>query len=181
MKGLCGISWASKTKAKIKVRIGAGFLLGLLALGSLQAQELRIGFVNSARIFENSPQYEDARNRLQQEFQTREDDLLATQKRLQELEQKLQQQQDISADERARLEKDILNRSRKLKNDQAAFREDINLRKNEEMNRLRMMIGETVREYAKAENFDLVVEDGVVYFSERIDITDKILKKLGAK
>jgi outer membrane protein len=171
MKALSGISLVK----------GAGLLVGLLALGGLQAQELRIGFVNSARIFENSPQYEEARTRLQQEFQAREDDLLATQKRLQDLEQKLQQQQDISADERSRLEKDILNRSRKLKNDQAAFREDINLRKNEEMNRLRMMIGETVREYAKIENFDLVVEDGVVYFSERIDITDKILKKLGVK
>lgn len=171
MKALSGISMVK----------GAGLLIGLLALGGLQAQELRIGFVNSARIFENSPQYEEARTRLQQEFQAREDDLLATQKRLQDLEQKLQQQQDISADERSRLEKDILNRSRKLKNDQAAFREDINLRKNEEMNRLRMMIGETVREYAKTENFDLVVEDGVVYFSERIDITDKILKKLGVK
>jgi outer membrane protein len=156
--------------------------LGLLfCFASAQAQEVRIGFVNSAQIFEKSPQYEDARTRLQEEFKSREDDLLATQKRLQELEQRLQQQQDISMDERLRLEKDILTRSRKLKNDQAAFREDINLRKNEEMNRLRMMIGETVREYAKAENFDLVVEDGVVYFSDRIDITDKILKKLGVK
>lgn len=155
--------------------------LGLFcSLATAQAQELRLGFVNSAQIFENSPQYAEARNRLQEEFKAREEDLLATQKRLQELEQSLQQE-DISPDERLRLEKDILARSRKLKNDQAAFREDINLRKNEEMNRLRMMIGETVREYAKAENFDLVVEDGVVYFSERIDLTDKILKKLGAK
>lgn len=165
--------------------VSGRFTLGILGLlfcfTSAQAQEVRIGFVNSAQIFEKSPQYEDARTRLQEEFKSREDDLLATQKRLQELEQRLQQQQDISMDERLRLEKDILTRSRKLKNDQAAFREDINLRKNEEMNRLRMMIGETVREYAKAENFDLVVEDGVVYFSDRIDITDKILKKLGAK
>lgn len=160
--------------------LAIGCVAAFFGLTALEARELRIGFVNSAQIFENSPQYEEARKRLQEEFKSREEDLLTTQKRLQELEQKLQQQ-EVSSDERQRLEKDILARSRKLKNDQSAFREDINLRKNEEMNRLRMMIGETVRDYAKVENFDLVVEDGVVYFSERIDITDKILKKLGAK
>lgn len=156
------------------------FLFG--ATVPVAAQELKIGFVNSAKIIENSPQFEKVRTGLQSEFKARESDLLAKQKRLQELEQKLQKDSSgMKAEERRRLEKDILSRSRKLKNDRAAFREDFNLRKNEEWNRLRKVIGETIREYAKADNFDLVVEDGVVYFSERIDLTDKILKKLGAK
>lgn len=156
--------------------------LGLLLCSSgLMAQEIKIGFVNSAKIVENSPQYEEARLLLQNEFKSRESDLVAKQKRLQELEQKLQKDGPAMDDEeRGRLEKDILSRSRKLNNDRAAFREDFNLRRNEESNRLRMRIGETIREYAKANEFDLVVEDGVVYFSERIDLTDKILKELGA-
>ncbi|MBF0256314.1 MAG: OmpH family outer membrane protein [Gammaproteobacteria bacterium] len=148
----------------------------------LPAQELKIGFVNSAKIVENSPQYDEARQLLQTEFKSRESDLVAKQKRLQELEQKLQKDgTSMDSEERGRLEKDILSRTRKLNNDRAAFREDFNLRRNEESNRLRMMIGETIREYAKANNYDLVVEDGVVHFSERIDLTDKILKELGAK
>jgi outer membrane protein len=147
----------------------------------LQAQELKIGFVNSAKVFENSPQLAEAKGRIQTEFKAREDDLVAKQKRLQELEQTLKKDgPDMDPEERRRLEKDILTRGRKMKNDQDAFREDINLRRNEELNRLRKMIGEMVREFAKAENYDLVVEDGVVHFSERIDMTEKILKKLGA-
>jgi outer membrane protein len=162
---------------------GLLYALILLAISGISgAQEIRIGFVNSAKIVENSPQYEEARIRLQTEFKSRENDLVAKQKRLQELEQKLQKDgKEMNAEERRRLEKDILSRSRKLNNDRAAFREDFNLRKNEESNRLRMMIGETIREYARAEKYDLVVEDGVVHFSERIDLTDKILKRLGAK
>lgn len=156
-------------------------LLAMAVSPQLLAQELKIGFVNSAKVFENSPQLAESKSRMQAEFKAREDDLVAKQKRLQELEQTLKKDgADMDPEERHRLEKDILSRGRKLKNDQEAFREDINLRRNEELNRLRKMIGETVREYAKAESYDLVVEDGVVHFSERIDLTEKILKKLGA-
>jgi outer membrane protein len=156
------------------------FLLGLLMMLSfgLAAEGLKIGYVDATRVFEKSPQYLKARDRLQAEFKEREASMLNKQKVLKELEQTLKDNKEsLSRDERQRLERDILTHRRKLKNERDAFREDFNLRRNDEFNQLRKKIGETVREYAKQHQYDLVVTD-IVYASDRVDITDKVLQAL---
>jgi outer membrane protein len=154
-------------------------IIGLFLTGSVVAEEYRIGFVNATKVFEESPQYKDARERLQTEFSRREKDLLASQKQLKQLEEKLQRDGSVMSESEAkRLERDILSRSRKLKNAQTEFREDLNLRQNEEFKKLRQQVREVIREVGKSEKIDLIVSDGVVYFSQKIDISDKVLEKL---
>jgi outer membrane protein len=154
-------------------------IFGLFVAGSVAAEEYRIGFVNATKVFEESPQYKEARERLQTEFSRREKDLLASQKQLKQLEEKLQRDGSVmSESEVKRLERDILSRSRKLKNAQTEFREDLNLRQNEEFKKLRQQVREVIREVGKSEKIDLIVSDGVVYFSKKIDISDKVLEKL---
>ncbi len=149
------------------------------AAGSAYAEAYRIAFVNATKVFEESPQYKTARERLQTEFSRREKDLLASQKQLKQLEEKLQRDGSVmSESEVKRLERDILSRSRKLKNAQTEFREDLNLRQNEEFKKLRQQVREVIQEVGKSENIDLIVSDGVVYFSKKIDISDKVLEKL---
>lgn len=153
--------------------------LAVLASGSAYAEEYRIAFVNATKVFEESPQYKTARDRLQTEFSRREKDLLAQQKQLKQLEEKLQRDGSVmSESEVKRLERDILSRSRKLKNAQTEFREDLNLRQNEEFKKLRQQVREVIQEVGKSEDIDLIVSDGVVYFSKKIDISDKVLEKL---
>jgi outer membrane protein len=157
-------------------------LVMLLLTSASFAENYRIGFVNATRVFEESPQYKEARDRLQTEFSRREKELLSSQKQLQQLEEKLQRDGAVmSEDEVKRLERDILSRSRRLKNSQTAFREDLNLRQNEEFKKLRTQIREVIQEVGKAEKMDLIVSDGVVYYSDRIDISDLVLKKLKRK
>ena len=153
--------------------------LAIFAAGSVGAEEYRIAFVNATKVFEESPQYKTARERLQTEFSRREKDLLASQKQLKQLEEKLQRDGSVmSESEVKRLERDILSRSRKLKNAQTEFREDLNLRQNEEFKKLRQQVREVIQEVGKSEEIDLIVSDGVVYFSKKIDISDKVLAKL---
>jgi outer membrane protein len=157
------------------------FLLPIMLMmsGSLLAEEYRIAFVNATKVFEESPQYKSARDRLQTEFSRREKELLSSQKQLKQLEEKLQRDGSVmSESEVKRLERDILNRSRKLKNSQTEFREDLNLRQNEEFKKLRQQVREVIQEVGKEEKIDLIVSDGVVYFSKKIDISDKVLAKL---
>lgn len=147
--------------------------------GSVLAEEYRIAFVNATKVFEESPQYKKARERLHTEFSRREKDLLASQKQLKQLEEKLQRDGSVmSESEVKRLERDILNRSRKLKNAQTEFREDLNLRQNEEFKKLRQQVREVIQEVGKKEKIDLIVSDGVVYFSKNIDISELVLEKL---
>jgi outer membrane protein len=157
------------------------FLLPVLFFmsGTLLAEDYRIAFVNATQVFEESPQYKEARDRLQTEFSRREKELLSEQKQLKQLEEKLQRDGSVMSESEAkRLERDILNRSRKLKNSQTEFREDLNLRQNEEFKKLRQQVREVIQEVGKAEKIDLIVSDGVVYYSKKIDITDLVLEKL---
>jgi outer membrane protein len=87
----------------------------------------------------------------------------------------------MSADEVARLQNDIRNRDRKLKFAQAEFREDIALRQNELRTKLGQQVREVVEEVAKEKKIDLVISEGVVYSSKRIDISDLVVERLKAK
>ena len=139
----------------------------------------RVAFVNATKVVEESPQYAQARKKLEQEFSRREKELLASQSQLKKLEEKLERDRSVMSDSEAkRLERDIISRSRKLKNSRAEFREDFTLRRNEEINKLRKKVAEVVREVGKDEKIDLILSDGVVYFSDQIDISDKVLNRL---
>ena len=157
------------------------FTCALLAVWStaVAAAEPRIAFVDATRVFEQSPQYEAARKSLESEFTRRDNDLVAKQKQLQKMEEKLARDAAVmSESELKRLKRDILARQRKLKNAQAEFREDFNLRRNEEFNKLRRQVAEVVRAVGKEQNIDLILSDGVAYVSKRIDISDQILERL---
>ncbi|MGD8310813.1 MAG: OmpH family outer membrane protein [Chromatiales bacterium] len=154
---------------------------GGLAFGSsaAQAADLRIGYVDAEKVLEESPQLESARNALQSEFSRRDQDLVAKQKQLKQLEEKLTRDSAIMSDaERKRLEKDIITRRRTLKNEVSAFQEDLNLRRSEEFNKLRRKVLEVVREVGKEDQMDIILSDGVVYSSKQVDISDKILERL---
>lgn len=152
----------------------------LMVLSSAAAAaEPRIAFVDATKVFEQSPQYEAARKNLESEFTRRDNDLLAKQKQLKKMEEKLNRDSAVmSESEVKRLKRDILARQRKLKNAQAEFREDFNLRRNEEFNKLRRQVAEVVRAVGKEESIDLIISDGVVYFSKRIDISEQVLERL---
>ncbi|KRT54452.1 OmpH/Skp family outer membrane protein [endosymbiont of Ridgeia piscesae] len=162
-----------------RVLKSAFLVLLLVGASAAMAEDYRIAFVNATKVFEESPQYQAARKRLQKEFSRREKDLLSSQSQLKQLEEKLKRDGTVmSESEVKRLERDILSRRRKLKNAQTEFREDLNLRQNEEFKKLRTQVREVIRDVGKAENIDLIVSDGVVYFSKRIDISEMVLEKL---
>ncbi len=143
------------------------------------AAELRIGFVNAAKLLEEAPQATAARDNLQQEFAPRDRELVAMQKELKALEERLGRDAAVmSENERRNLERDILNRKRDLKRSQDVFREDFNLRRNEELGKLQRLVIETIRTVSKEQKYDLMLTEGVLYASEQVDVTDLVLKRL---
>jgi outer membrane protein len=154
-------------------------LLGLLASMSLEAAELKIGFVNVARLLERAPQAEKAKKELEREFAPRDKKLVAEQKEIKAMEEKLAKDAAImSESERQKMDKEILSRKREAKRLQDEFREDFNLRRNEELTQLQKEIFEAIQSLAKDENFDILLTDGVVFASETVDVTSKVEKKL---
>ena len=87
----------------------------------------------------------------------------------------------ISEAERRNKERDVQNIKIEFQRKQRELREDINLRKNEELGSLQDRINKAVQSVSEAEGYDLVVYSGVAYASKKIDVTDKVLKLLGKK
>jgi outer membrane protein len=155
-------------------------LLGvLLMIGSACAADLKIGFVHAQTVMEQSPQADAAREKLRKEFEPREREIVEQQERLLVLEDTLERNGATMDDhEREQLERDILTARRTIKRAQTDFREDFNLRRTQELARIHEDIQAAIVAIAEDEGFDLIVGDGVIFASEKINITALILDRL---
>ena len=154
----------------------------LLISGVASAAGSRVGFVDMSRIDEEAPQIEYVRNQLQAEFADREHRLLEQQNALRKLRERLMTDEArLSTEERLQVERDLRRGQRIWKRDQEEFREDYIIRKNEEMEDLTKNITDTVRDFARAEAYDLILLSGVVYASDNADVTGQVLEWLARK
>lgn len=155
--------------------------LMLLSVANASVAELKIGFVNVARVLEKAPQAEKAKKRLEKEFSPRDKHLISQSKEIKKLEEKLSRDASVMGEsERRKLERDIIAKKREGKRSQQEFSEDFNMRRNEELGKLQRRILEAIRALAKDENFDLLLTDGVIYASKQIDVTEQVQKKLAS-
>jgi len=153
--------------------------LGLMFVANVSYADLKIGFVNIPAVLEKAPQAEKAKKRLEQKFSPRDKQLVAQQKEIQSMDEKMAKDASVMSDsEKANLEKDILNKKRDAKRSQQEFSEDFNASRNEELGKLQRRIVEAVREIAKDQKFDLLLTDGVIYANDKIDITSQVQQKL---
>lgn len=145
----------------------------------LAQEEVKLGFVNVAKVLDESPQAAQARERIEKEFAPRDRALLSQQKELRALEDQLVRDGAImTEDQRVNLEQELRSRRREMRRAQEEFREELNLRRNQELSKLQRRVIEVIQELAKAEAYDLVMTDGIVYAGERVDITSKVVSRL---
>jgi outer membrane protein len=143
------------------------------------AENYKIGVVDPNRVVERSPQYEAAGKALRGELEERERNLRQQQEQITVLQGKLERDASLmSESEMQRLQNDIRSRTRKLKYAQDEFQEDFALRQNELRTKLEKQVQEVVVELAKELNIDLVISEGLVYYSPRIDISDLVIERL---
>lgn len=160
----------------------ASLIFPALLVGSCLAQpvlaETKIGFVNTERVFRDSPLAVKAQKKLEKEFQGREQDIQKMIKQARDLQAGLEKEAlTLSEADRNKRQRDLANLSRDIQHAQREFREDLNQRKNEEFAGVQDRARKAIIEIAEKEKFDLVLEN-VVYASPKIDITERVLKIL---
>lgn len=153
--------------------------LGLLFVGiAAQAAELKVGFVNGQRIISEAPQSAKAKKKIEKEFEKRNDELQKMAKQIQTLQEQLEKNSvTMSEVDRRNKDRETGELNRDFQRKKREFQEDINLRQNEEVAAIYERANKVVKQIAEAEKYDLIVQEAV-YFSPRIDITDKVLKAL---
>ena len=150
--------------------------------GVAYAEDYKIGYVNALRVLEQSPQAEAMRAQIEKEFAPRDKSLVADQKKLKEMEDRLSKDAAImSESERSRLERDIINLRRDLKRTQDEFREDFTFRRNEEIAKIQKDIVEAINVVARDHGYDLILSEGVIYAGQKVDVTDLVIANLKGK
>jgi outer membrane protein len=144
--------------------------------------QTKIAVVDYGRLVEESPQAKTALEAIRTEFTPRQREVENLAASLKTKQDKLEKDgATMSPEQRTRNEKDLRDGARDLQQKRAEVQDDFNARRNEEMSRLQRALIEEVRVYAKAQNFDLVIADGVIYSTPALDITPAILSSLQAK
>jgi outer membrane protein len=141
----------------------------------------KIGFVNTERLLREAPLSVAAQKKLEREFAARDQELQKLAKQARDLQAQLDKDGVTMSDsERKSKERDLGNLNRDLQRQGREFREDLNLRRNEELGQIQERARKAIQEIAKAEKFDLIVEQAV-FVDPKSDITDRVMKALGGK
>jgi len=156
-----------------------GSLIGLGAF-SVGAQEFKVGIVNLDRIFREANTAKAAQTKLEQEFSKREKDVNDAATQLKTLSEKFEREAPtLSESQRATRQKQVVDQDREFQRKRREFQEDLNARKNEELQQVIERANKVVKALAETEKYDLIVQEAV-YVNPRLDITDKVIKSLNA-
>ncbi len=154
-------------------------LLFLSTLAAAQTAAFTVAVIDPNRIVEESPQYEEARAMLSAEVKDREAELLTQQGDVDRLTEQLERDGALMSEEEAkRLQNDIRARKRKLRYAKAELQEDFALRQTELRTKLVKQVEEVVQRIAKEQGIDVILSEGLVYFSPRVDISGEVVDRL---
>jgi len=156
-------------------------LFGVLALGAhAQAEDFRIGFVNTDRIFREANTAKAAQAKLEQEFSRREKELNDMGNTLKSASDKFEREAPtLTESQRAQRQKQLVDQDRDFQRKRREFQEDLNARKNEELQQVLERANRVVKQVAEAEKYDVILQEAV-YINPKHDITDKVIKALNA-
>lgn len=153
-------------------------LASAFAAAPAMAADTKIGFVNTEKLLREAPLSVAAQKKLEREFAARDQELQKMAKQARDLQSQLDKDGVTMSDsERKNKERDLGNLNRELQRQGREFREDLNLRRNEELGQIQERARKAIQDIARAEKYDLIVEQAV-YFDPKIDITDRVLKSL---
>jgi len=157
-------------------------LTALLSMGAVasHAEEFRVGFINTDRIFREANTAKVAQTKLEQEFSKREKELVELGNSLKSNSEKLERDAPtLSETQRTTRQRQLSDQDRDFQRKRREFQEDLNARKNEELQQVLEKANKVVKQVAEAEKYDLILQEAV-YINPKHDITEKVIKVINS-
>ena len=155
------------------------FVLAITAAPATYAADLKVGVVNAGAVLDQSPQKAAALARLEKEFSARSKALEAKHRAVNAAQEKLNKDGAVmSAEQRTAQERKLLSDQRDLQRLQDEYSEDLSIRRNEELRKLEQVIADTIVKLAKQDSYDVILYQGVIYASDKVDLTERVLQML---
>ncbi len=156
----------------------AALMVSSLCLLTVQAQELKLGFVSTDRVLKEASTAKAAQNKLEQEFSKREKDLTEQGANIKSMADKFEREAPtLPETQRLTRQKQLLDQDRDFQRKRREFQEDLNARKNEELQQVIQRANKVIKDIAIAEKYDFIFQDAV-YVNPKNDVTDKVIKAL---
>jgi outer membrane protein len=154
------------------------FLLLFLGSGFALAGDFKVGVVDTERVLRESVPAMNAEKRITKEFSGRDLEIKALAKQVKDLQAFLEKEGVALSDvEQRNKERELTTMNADVQRLQREFREDLNLRKNEELAIVLERANKTIQSIAETEKYDLILQDAV-YRNPKVDITDKVIQRL---
>ena len=161
-------------------RFALGLAAALCLASPAMAEEFRVGFVNTDRIIREANPAKAAQAKLEQEFSRREKELGDMGTALKAASDKFERDAPtLSESQRGQRQKQLVDQDREFQRKRREFQEDLNARKNEELQQVLERANRVVRQVAEQEKYDLILQEAV-YINPKHDITDKVIRALNA-
>jgi outer membrane protein len=150
------------------------------AVAAVQAEEARLGFVSTERVLKEASTAKAAQTKLEQEFSKREKELVDLGNNIKASADKFEKEAPtLPETQRQSRQKQILEQDRDFQRKRREFQEDLNARKNEELQLVIQRANKVIKDIAIAEKYDFIFQDAV-YVNPKLDVTDKVIKALNA-
>jgi outer membrane protein len=163
------------------VKFSAAMALLVVASVGAQAQELKIGYVNSDRVLRDAVPAKAAQTKLEAEFSKRDKDLNDLALKLKTAADKLEKDAPTLAEtERGRRQRELVEQDREIQRKRREFQEDLNQRKNEELSSVVERANKVIKQIFETEKYDLILQEAV-FAGPKVDITEKVIKALNAQ
>jgi outer membrane protein len=149
-------------------------------VAAVQAEEARLGFVSTERVLKEASTAKAAQTKLEQEFSKREKELVDLGNSIKASADKFEKEAPtLPETQRQSRQKQILEQDRDFQRKRREFQEDLNARKNEELQLVIQRANKVIKDIAIAEKYDFIFQDAV-YVNPKLDVTDKVIKALNA-
>jgi outer membrane protein len=152
----------------------------MLSVTQVNAQDFRIGFISTDRIFKEASTAKAAQVKLEAEFSKREKEIVDMGANLKSMADKFERDAPtLQESQRIARQKQLVDQDREFQRKRREFQEDLNSRKNEELQQVLERANKVVKQVAEAEKYDLILQEAV-YVNPKHDITEKVIKALNS-
>ncbi|HBG30331.1 MAG TPA: hypothetical protein DDW98_06850 [Gammaproteobacteria bacterium] len=154
----------------------------LLGLTSLAHAEMKVGVIDLAQLLREAPQARALRESLEADLEQRKRMLAREETAFTQKQEDFDRNvQTLSPERREQMERELLAAQRELIRKRRQFEEELQARRMEGLREIDRNVSRVIRDLAEREGFDLILSEGVLYASQRMDITARVIQELQGK
>jgi len=154
------------------------FLLALLVT-SINAQSIKIGYIDVEEVINSLSQYQHDNDFLIQQFEPKKQQLLDLFKHIELLKKNLNDVDRSINNEDYKKELDIIRElETSFQKETELWQQQLNQKKYESLQKIETMINKAIEEFAISEKYDLILYENAAFTSDEVNVTNQIISRI---